>query len=69
MKEQIITKVTAIADPWRKSRMIDDIAYSFSGPSNKDNRQRLLFELTGKNYPKAKAGVHEIKKAIQELTN
>jgi len=68
MKEQIVTKVNSITDPFRRSRMIDDIAYSFAGPSNKDNRQRLLFDLTGKTYPKAKAGVHEIRKAIQDLT-
>jgi hypothetical protein len=68
MKEQILTKVNAIADPFRKSRMIEDIAFSFAGPANKDNRQRLLFELTGTTYPKAKAGVHEIIKAIKELT-
>jgi hypothetical protein len=68
MKQEIIAKVNAITDPFKRSRMIDDIAYSFAGPSNKDTRQRLLLELTGINYPKAKAGVHEIRKAIQSVT-
>ena len=69
MKQQIMNKVNAIDNKWERDRVILNIAFSFAGPSNKNNRQKLLFELTGKEYPKAKAGVHEIEKVIREIAN
>jgi hypothetical protein len=67
MKDKIIAKVNAETDPWQRQRTIDNIAYSFAGPRQETTRQRVLLELTGNQYPKAKAGVHEIKKVITEL--
>ena len=69
MREQIMNKVNAIDNKWERDRAIFNLAFSFAGPSNKDKRQQLLFELTGKEYPKAKAGVHEIEKVIREIAD
>ena len=69
MKEQLIQQINAIKDPFEKYRAIDNFGYSLAGPGrNKDRRQAILKELTGKDYPKAKSGIHEIIKVITELT-
>ena len=69
MKEQLISQINAIKDPFEKHRAIDNFGYSLAGPGrNKDRRQAILKELTGKDYPKAKAGIHEIMKVLTELT-
>jgi hypothetical protein len=68
MKQQIIDRVNSATTPFDKRREIENIAYSLAGPCQVTSRQVLLTALTGKQYPKAKAGVHEIMKAIKELT-
>lgn len=69
MREQLIMQINSIQDEFRKRRAIEDFGYSLAGPGrNKDRRQAILKELTGKDYPKAKSGIHEIMKVLTELT-
>jgi hypothetical protein len=69
MKEQIMNSVTAILDKWERDRAIFNFAFNLAGPSNKNRRQAILLELTGKTYPKAQAGVHEIERVIREMAD
>ena len=66
-KKSIQEKVNSITDEFRKNQAIDNIAYSFAGNRYKKERQKLLLELTGLNYPVAKSGIHEIAKVIKEI--
>lgn len=62
----IIETANSKENNFRKTQALEQMVYNLAGDSNKDKRQVIYSELTGKKQPKAESGVNNILAEIKK---